>query len=120
MAFGELVHYVTQPAGWPEPVRGIASLLSPFHCLDSSLRPSNEHPANASSSTFSEPLVSRDVPAPGSYTAKDFQVLIHSTAAGLIALAELLYYGGERSTVPLWSQLLHALLNTLSPDVLIL
>ncbi|KAG2115581.1 hypothetical protein BD769DRAFT_1073401 [Suillus cothurnatus] len=117
MSFGEVVHYVTQTAGWPAPVRSIASLLPPFHCPD---RSSNKHLANASSSTFSEPLVSREVPAPGSYTAKDFQVLIHSTAAGLIALAELPHYGGERSTVPLWSQLLHALLNTLPPDVLIL
>ncbi|KAG2358483.1 hypothetical protein BDR07DRAFT_1362015 [Suillus spraguei] len=100
MTFGEVVHYVTQPTGWPEPVRGIASLLSPFHCPDS---PSNdsEHLAN-------------------SYTAKDFQVLIQSTAAGLSALAELPHYGGERSTVPLWSQLLHSLSNTLSPDVMIL
>ncbi|KAG2079289.1 hypothetical protein BDR04DRAFT_1086513 [Suillus decipiens] len=56
----------------------------------------------------------------GSYTAKDFQVLIQSTATGLSALAELPHYGGERSTVPLWSQLLHALANTLSPDVMIL
>ncbi|KAG2031345.1 hypothetical protein BDR03DRAFT_116281 [Suillus americanus] len=117
MAFGEVVHYVNQPTGWPEPVRGIASLLSPFHCPD---RPSNEHLASASSSTFSEPLVSNETPAPGSYTAKDFQILIHSTAAGLTALAELPHCGGERSTVALWSQLLHALANTLSPDVLIL
>ncbi|KAG2358618.1 hypothetical protein BDR07DRAFT_1611785 [Suillus spraguei] len=100
MTFGEVVHYVTQSTGWPEPVRGIASLLSPFHCPDS---PSNnsEHLSN-------------------SYTAKDFQVLIQSTAAGLSALAELPHYSGERSTVPLWSQLLHALSNTLSPDVMIL
>ncbi|KAG1836825.1 hypothetical protein DFJ58DRAFT_817505 [Suillus subalutaceus] len=88
MTFGEVVHYVTQPTDWPEPVRGIASLLSPFHCPD---RP------NASSSTFSEPepLVSNEAPAPGSYTAKGF------SAAGLSALAELPHYGGERSTVPL-------------------
>ncbi|KAG2358646.1 hypothetical protein BDR07DRAFT_1462916 [Suillus spraguei] len=112
MTFGEVVHYVTQPTGWPEPVRGITSLLSPFHCPD---RPSNEH-ALASASSFTEPLVSNE----GSYTAKDFQVLIQSTAAGLKALAELPYYGGERSTVPLWSQLLHALVNTLSQDVMIL
>ncbi|KAG2031350.1 hypothetical protein BDR03DRAFT_1016229 [Suillus americanus] len=117
MAFGEVVHYVTQPTDWPEPVRGIASLLSPFHCPD---RPSNEHLASVSSSKFSEPLVSNETPAPGSYTAQDFQVLIHSTAAGLSALAELPRYGSERSTIPLWSQLLHALANTLSPDVLIL
>ncbi|KAG1860404.1 hypothetical protein F4604DRAFT_1957815 [Suillus subluteus] len=116
MSFGEVVHYVTQPTDWPEPVRSIVSLLSPFHCPD---RPSNEHFTSASSSTFSEPFVSNEAPAPGSYTAKDFQVLIHSTAAGLSALAELPHYGGERSTVPLWSQLLHALANTLSPDVLI-
>ncbi|KAG1777322.1 hypothetical protein EV702DRAFT_969844 [Suillus placidus] len=117
MAFGEVVHYVTQPTAWPEPVRGIASLLLQFHCPD---RPSNEHLASASSSTSSEPHVSHEAPVPGSYTAKDFQVLIQSTVAGLSALAELPHYGGERSTVPLWSQLLHALANTLSPDVLIL
>ncbi|KAG2072975.1 hypothetical protein BDR04DRAFT_1073342 [Suillus decipiens] len=56
----------------------------------------------------------------GSYTAKDFRVLIQSTAAGLSALAELPHYGGERSTAPIWSQLLHALANTLSSDVMIL
>ncbi|KAG1814313.1 uncharacterized protein BJ212DRAFT_364751 [Suillus subaureus] len=117
MAFGEVVHYVTQPTDWPEPVRGIASLLSPFHCPN---WPSNEHLASTSSSKFPEPLSSNEAPAPGSYTAKDFQALIHSTAAGLSALAELPHYGGERSTVPHWSQLLHALANTLSPDVLIL
>ncbi|KAG2361293.1 hypothetical protein BDR07DRAFT_1359144 [Suillus spraguei] len=100
MTFGGVVHYVTQPTGWPEPVRGITSLLSPFHCPDSSSNVS-EHLSN-------------------SYTAKDFQVLIQSTAAGLSALAELPHYGGERSTVPLWSQLLHALSNTLSSDVMIL
>ncbi|KAG2358643.1 hypothetical protein BDR07DRAFT_1379277 [Suillus spraguei] len=82
MTFGEVLLYVTQPTGWPEPVR------------------------------HSSP--------PGSYTAKDFEVLIQSTAAGLNALAELPYYGGERSTVPLWSQLLHALASALSPDVMIL
>ncbi|KAG2072970.1 hypothetical protein BDR04DRAFT_1152855 [Suillus decipiens] len=115
----EVVHYVTQPTGWPEPVRGIASLLSPSHCSDS---PSNdsEHLASALSSMFSEPLVSHEALAPESYTAKDFQILIQSTAVGLSALAELPYYGDERSTVPLWSQLLHALSNTLSPDVMIL
>ncbi|KAG2363055.1 hypothetical protein BDR07DRAFT_1405521, partial [Suillus spraguei] len=85
MTFGGVVHYVTQPTGWPEP-----------------------------------PLVSHGALASDSYTAKDFQVLIQSTAAGLSALAELPHYGGERSTVPLWSQLLHALSNTLSPDVMIL
>ncbi|KAG1717685.1 hypothetical protein EDB19DRAFT_1179074 [Suillus lakei] len=115
MTFGEVVHYVTQPTGWPEPVRGIASLLSPFHCPD---RPSKER--LASPSTFSEPLASHEAPAPGSYTATDFLGLIHSTAAGLSALADLPHYGGERSTVPLWSQLLHALANTLSPEILIL
>ncbi|KAG2072976.1 hypothetical protein BDR04DRAFT_1152861 [Suillus decipiens] len=94
MTFGEVLHYVTQPTGWPEPVRGIASLLSPSHCPDS---PSND----------SEHL------SIGSYTAKDFQVLIQSTAAGLSALAELPHYGGERSTAPIWCQLLHALANTL-------
>ncbi|KAG2345373.1 hypothetical protein BDR05DRAFT_998507 [Suillus weaverae] len=117
MAFGEVVHYVTQHTAWPEPVRGITSLLSQFHCPD---RPSNEHLASASSLTSSEPLVSHEAPAQGSYTAKDFHLLIQSTAAGLSALAELPHYGGERSTVPLWSQLLRALANTLSPDVLIL
>ncbi|KAG1746976.1 hypothetical protein EDB19DRAFT_336664 [Suillus lakei] len=115
MTFGEVVHYVTQPTGWPEPVRGIASLLSPFHCPD---RPSKERLALPS--TFSEPLASHEAPASGSYTATDFLGLIHSTAAGLSALADLPHYGGERSTVPLWSQLLHALANTLSPEILIL
>ncbi|KAG2358622.1 hypothetical protein BDR07DRAFT_1611788 [Suillus spraguei] len=119
MTFGEVVHYVTQPTGWPEPVRGITSLLSPFHCPDSSSDVS-EHLSSASSSNFSEPLVFHGALAPESYTAKDFQILIQSTAAGLSALAELPHYGGERSTVPLWSQLLHALSNTLSPDVMIL
>jgi hypothetical protein len=117
MAFGEVVHYVTQPTDWPKPVRSIASLLSPLHYPD---RPSNECIAGASSSTFSEPLASNEAYAPGSYTPKDFQILIDSTAAGLNALAELPDYGGKRSTVPLWSQLIHALANTLSPDVLIL
>ncbi|KAG2129702.1 uncharacterized protein EDB93DRAFT_1234381 [Suillus bovinus] len=117
MSFGEVVHYVTQPTGWPEQVRAIASLLPPFHCPD---RPSNEHFASPSSSTFSEPLPCHEPPAPGSYTAKDFQFLIESTAAGLNALAELPHYGGQRSTVPIWSQLIHALANTLSSDVLIL
>ncbi|KAG1717259.1 hypothetical protein EDB19DRAFT_1386905 [Suillus lakei] len=115
MTFGEVVHSVSQPTAWPEPVRGIASLLSPFHCPD---RPSKER--LASPSTFSEPLASHEAPAPGSYTATDFLGLIHSTAAGLSALADLPHYGGERSTVPLWSQLLHALANTLSPEILIL
>ncbi|KAG1723266.1 hypothetical protein EDB19DRAFT_2029127 [Suillus lakei] len=115
MTFGEVVHYVTQPTGWPEPVRGIASLLSPFHCPD---RPSKDRLALPS--TFSEPLASHEAPAPGSYTATDFLGLIHSTAAGLSALADLPHYGGERSTVPFWSQLLHALANTLSPEILIL
>ncbi|KAG2353149.1 hypothetical protein BDR07DRAFT_1496789 [Suillus spraguei] len=115
MTFGEVVHYVTQPTGWPEPVRGITSLLSPFHCPDSSSNVS-EHLSSASSSNFSKPLVSHGALASDSYTAKDFQVLIQSTATGLSALAELPHYGGERSTVPLWSQLLHALSNMLSPD----
>jgi hypothetical protein len=114
MVFGEVVHYVTQPTDWPEPVRGIASLLSPFHCPN---KPSNEYLASASSSTSSEPLVSNEKPA---YTPKDFRMLIHSTAAGLNALAELPDYGGKRSTVPFWSQLIHALANTLSPNVMIL
>ncbi|KAG2366678.1 hypothetical protein BDR07DRAFT_442141 [Suillus spraguei] len=119
MTFGGVVHYVTQPTGWPEPVRGITSLLSPFHCPDSSSNVS-EHLSSALSSNFSKPLVSHGAFASDSYTAKDFQVLIQSTAAGLSALAELPHYGGERSTVPLWSQLLHSLSNTLSPDVMIL
>ncbi|KAG2072984.1 hypothetical protein BDR04DRAFT_1152865 [Suillus decipiens] len=119
MTFGEVIHYVTQPTGWPEPVRGIASLLSPSHCSDG---PSNdlEHLSSGLSSTFSGPLVSNEAPSAGSYTAKDFQVLIQSTAAGLSTLAELPQYGSERSTVPLWSQLLYALSNTLSPDVMII
>ncbi|KAG2358626.1 hypothetical protein BDR07DRAFT_263557 [Suillus spraguei] len=119
MTFGEVVHYVTQPTGWPEPVRGIASLLSPFHCPDS---PNNdsEHLPSALSSTFLQSLVPHQALASDSYTAKDFQVLIQSTAAGLSALAELPHYGGERSTVPHWSQLFHSLSNTLSPDVMIL
>ncbi|KAG2753445.1 hypothetical protein P692DRAFT_201929235 [Suillus brevipes Sb2] len=101
----------------PEPVRGIASLLSSFHCPD---RASNENFSSASSSMISEPLASHETPAPELYTARDFHILIHSTAAGLSALAELPHYGSKRSTVPLWSQLLHALVNTLSPDVVIL
>ncbi|KAG2358645.1 hypothetical protein BDR07DRAFT_1417213 [Suillus spraguei] len=120
MTFGEVLHYVTQPTGWPEPVHGIASLLSPFHCPDS---PSNdsEHLSSELSSTFSEPPIFNEAPSvASSYTAKDFHVLIQSTAAGLNALAELPHYSGERSTVPLWSQLLHALANTLSSDVMIL
>lgn len=117
MTSGEIAHYVTQPMGWPEPVRGVASLLSPFHCPD---KPSNERLDSASASIFSEPLTSNEVPAPGSYTAKDFDILIHSTAVGLCRLAELPRYGGERPTVPLWSQLVHALANTLSSDVLIM
>ncbi|KAG2753441.1 hypothetical protein P692DRAFT_20242015, partial [Suillus brevipes Sb2] len=114
MSFGEVMHYVTQTGGWPEPVRGIASLLSSFHCPD---RPSNENFSSASSSVISEPLASNETPAPGLCTARDFQILIHSTAARLSALTELPHYGSKRSTVPLWSQLLHALANTLSPDV---
>jgi hypothetical protein len=69
---------------------------------------------------ISEPLASHETPAPELYTATDFQILIHSTAAGLSAIAELPHYGSKRSTIPLWSQLLHALANTLSPDVVIL
>ncbi|KAG1741780.1 uncharacterized protein EDB91DRAFT_1279845 [Suillus paluster] len=116
MAFGEVLHYVTQPTGWPEPVRGIASLLSPLHYAD---RPGGEE-CLASPPKPSESLSARETPSPGSFTAMDFQGLIHSTAAGLSALAELPRYGGERSTVPLWSQLLHALVRTLSSEVLIL
>ena len=67
-----------------------------------------------------ESLDTPAAPATRSYTAADFHQLIHSTAAELKALAELPHYGGSRSTVPLWSQLLHALANTLSPDILIL
>ncbi|KAG2740411.1 hypothetical protein P692DRAFT_20317592 [Suillus brevipes Sb2] len=80
MAFDEVVHHVTQPAGWPEPVRGVASLLLSFHCPD---RPSNEKFSSASSSMISEPLAFHETPAPELYTARDFQILIHSTAAGL-------------------------------------
>ncbi|KAG2072982.1 hypothetical protein BDR04DRAFT_1186888 [Suillus decipiens] len=113
------LNYVTQPTGWPEAVCGIASLLSPSHCPDSSSN-NSEHLSSALSLTFSEPLVSKQAPSAGSYTAKDFQVLIQSTAAGLNTLSELPHYGSERSTVPFWSQFLHALANTLSSDVMIL
>ncbi|KAG0703490.1 hypothetical protein DFH29DRAFT_998484 [Suillus ampliporus] len=116
MAFSEVVHYVTRPTGWPEPVRGIASLLAPLHCAD---RPAGDE-YFTSPSKPSEPLAARESPATRSYTAMDFQGLIHSTAAGLSALAELPRYGGERPTVPLWSQLIHALAKTLSSEVLIL
>jgi hypothetical protein len=58
---------------------------------------------------ISEPLASHEMPAPEFYTTRDFQILIHSTAAGLSALVELPHYGK-----------LHALANTLSHDVLIL
>ncbi|KIK36325.1 hypothetical protein CY34DRAFT_527898 [Suillus luteus UH-Slu-Lm8-n1] len=117
MIFGQVIHHVTQPAGWPEPVRGIASLLSSFHCPN---KPSNDNFSSASASMISEPLASHETPAPELYTAKDFQILIHSTAAGLSALAELPHYGSKRSTVPLWSPLVHVLADTLSPDVVIL
>jgi len=105
MTFGEVIHYVPRSNAWPEPVRAIASLLLPLP--DSRI----EAPA-----LFDTP----PAPAQGSYNAADFKLLIHSTAAELNALAQLPHYGGTRSTVPLWSQLLHALANTLSPDVLIL
>jgi len=108
MTFGEVIHYVPRSNTWPEPVRAIASLLLPLP--DSRIEESNP-PA-----LFDTP----PAPAQGSYNATDFKLLIHSTAAELNALAQLPHYGGTRSTVPLWSQLLHALANTLSPDVLIL
>jgi len=114
MAFGEVPHYVTQSTDWPEPVRGIASLLSPLHCTERLLG------GDASSSKLSEPLTAREAPVTESYTAMDFRHLVDSTAEGLRALAELPHYGGARSTVPLWSQLLHALAGTLSQEVLIL
>ncbi|KIK46076.1 hypothetical protein CY34DRAFT_800766 [Suillus luteus UH-Slu-Lm8-n1] len=59
MTFGEVIHDATQPTGWPEPVRGITSLLSPFHCVD---KPSNEPhlQASVSSSTSSESLASHE------------------------------------------------------------
>jgi hypothetical protein len=119
MTFGEVIHNVTQHTGWPEPVRGITSLLSPFHCVD---KPSNEHLVSVSSSTSSEPLASHEAPAPGSYTANDFRHLIHSTAEVLSSLANHPQYGGgtERSTIAMWFQLLRALASTISPDVLIL
>jgi hypothetical protein len=110
MTFGEVIHYVPHSNAWPEPVRGIASLLlPPLHSAD---RPRfQECPASSDTPA---------APAPASYTAIDFQHLIHSTVAELKSLAELPHYGGARSTVPLWSQLLHAVANALSPDVLIL
>ncbi|OJA16885.1 hypothetical protein AZE42_08501 [Rhizopogon vesiculosus] len=114
MAFGEVIHYVPHSKAWPEPVCGIASLLSPLHPPD---------PSGGEECPVSSPPESSDSPAaptPRSYTAIDFRHLIHSTATNLNAFAELPHYGGARSTVPIWSQLLHALANTLSPDVLIL
>ncbi|KAG0703486.1 hypothetical protein DFH29DRAFT_441140 [Suillus ampliporus] len=116
MAFSEVVHYVARPTGWPEPVCDIASLLAPLHCAD---WPAGDEYL-ASPSKPSEPLAARESPATRSYTAMDFQGLIDSTAAGLSALAGLPRYGGERPTVPLWSQLIHALAKTLSSEVLIL
>lgn len=116
MAFGEVIHYVPHSSAWPEPVRGIASLLLPLH---SAGQPSfQESPASNPLESPSTPVA--PAPAMGSYTAIDFQHLIHSTAAELKSLAELPRYGGARSTIPLWSQLLHALANTLSQEVLIL
>ena len=115
MTFGEVIHNVSHSNGWPEQVRSLASLLIPVHSADPGLD-FQDYPA-------SHPLESLDTPAApatGLYTAADFQQLIDSTAAELQALAELPHYGGSRSTVPLWSQLLHALANTLSPDILIL
>ncbi|OJA12706.1 hypothetical protein AZE42_02879 [Rhizopogon vesiculosus] len=114
MTSGEIIHYVPYSNAWPEPVRGIASLLSPLHSADSPTF--QDCPASNPPESSSTPAA----PPPRSYTAIDFQHLIHSTATDLNALVELPHYGGARSTVPIWSQLLHALANTLSPDVLIL
>ncbi|OJA11657.1 hypothetical protein AZE42_08379 [Rhizopogon vesiculosus] len=115
MTFGEVIHYVPHSKDWPEPVRGIASLLLPLYCTE---RPGDQE--CSASNPSAEPLNDDTVPASQSYTAMDFQHLIDSTAADLKAIAGLPLYGGARSTVPLWSQLLHALANTFSPDVLIL
>jgi hypothetical protein len=115
MTFGEVAHHVSHSTGWPEQVRSLASLLIPLHSaglgLDFQESPTSNPP---------ESLDTPAAPATGLYTAADFQQLIHSTAAELKALAELPRYGGSRSTIPLWSQLLHALANTLSPDARIL
>ena len=115
MTFGEVVLYVWHYKGWHEQVRSLASLLIPLHsaCLGLDFQ---ESPASNPPESLDTPTA----PATASYTAADFQQLIHSTAIELRALAELPHYGGSRSTVPLWSQLLHALANTLSPDILIL
>jgi hypothetical protein len=115
MTFGEVIHYVSHSNGWPEQVRGLASLLIPLHSAGLGL--------DFQESPVSNPPESLDTPAAPatlSYTTADFQQLIHSTATELKALAELPHYGGLRSTVPLWSQLLHALANTLSPHARIL
>jgi len=106
MTFGEVIHYVQHSKSWPEPVQDIASLLLPLHSADRPLA--------------SNPPESPAAPTACSYTTMDFQHLINSTAAELKALAELPHCGGARTTVPLWSQLLHALANTFSSDVLIL
>ncbi|OAX38629.1 hypothetical protein K503DRAFT_717925 [Rhizopogon vinicolor AM-OR11-026] len=114
MTFGQIIHYVPHSNAWPEPVRGIAFLLSPLHSAD---------PPTFQDCPASNPPESSSTPAAPptrSYTAIDFQHLIHSTATDLNALTELPHYGGARSTVPIWSQLIHALANTLSTDVLIL
>jgi len=110
MTFGEVIHYVSHANAWPESVRGISSLLLPSPGFD-------EERAASNPPELSGPPAA---PSPGSYTATDFQLLIRSTATELKTLAELPHYCGARSTVPLWSQLLHALASTLSPEVLIL
>ena len=115
MTFGEVVHYVTHSKGWPEQVRSLASLLMPVHSAELGLD-FQDCPASHPPESLEPPAA----PATDLYTAADFQQLIDSTATELKALAELPHYGGSRSTVPLWSQLLHALANTLSPDILIL
>jgi hypothetical protein len=111
MTFGEVIHYVQHSKSWPEPVHDVASLLLPLHSAN---RPGFQE------TLASNPPESPAAPTTYSYTTMDFQHLINSTAAELKALAELPHCGGARSTVPLWSQLLHALANTFSPDVLIL
>jgi hypothetical protein len=118
MTFGEVTHYVPHSHAWPEPVRDIASLLSSLHSADLPGSESQECPTLNPSESPDTPAA--PAPAPVPYTAIDFQNLIHSTAAELKSLAELPHYGGARSTVPLWSQLLHAVASTLSPELLIL
>jgi hypothetical protein len=115
MTFGEVIHYVSHSKGWPEQVRGLASLLIPLHSAGLGLD-FQESPA----SNLPESLDTPTAPATGSYTAADFQQFIHSAATELKTLAELPHCGGSRSTIPLWSQLLLALANTLSPHARIL